>query len=831
MRDLTIKLFFLMLFVSPALVSLAQEPTDQDCLGAITVCQSIYTQSNSYSGTGNYPNEIPTSGACPGNCLSSGEKNDVWYIFTVNSGGNLGFKITPNDLGDDYDWVVYSLNTFDCEDIYSHTGQMQVSCNYSGNPGVTGAMSLTQNDCAYSTANNTNKNGFIPVVEGETYVLNISNYSSSQSGYTLDFGLSTANIYDDVPPEISAIFANDLQCGSTELEFDFTERVLCNSVQPSDFSLTGPGGPYTVTDVYGYTCQQGGDAENHYTLVFDPPIYQSGDYSLNVLSFSFIKDDCGNTSPVQSYPFNVDLNSPTANAGEDIDIPYGTNTVIDGEVSGGSGSFNFDWQPEDKLVDHTVEDPTTVNLIETTTYTMMVEDPSNNCRSADDVVVNIVGGAMSVTLTTDQQSVCSGNSTEISAVPSGGSGSYTYTWTSNPPGINFTSKTITVTPDVTTTYFVEITDGYTTINDQIVITVYPTPLANAGVEQEINFGTWTTLDGSALNGQAPYTYNWSPPDRIEGDITIANPQTSILEANQIYMLHVVDAHGCPGDPSEVTIKVTGSALGAQPFSDPAQICFGQSATLISNVSGGGGGPYTLSWRTADDDSWSGEGESVTVSPTETTTYFLKISDGYTVVDSILYQLQVNQLPEINLIPQGATHEDDVIKVCVRDTVALDAGNAGNPPDGPNGTTYEWSTGWPGRVMIAKTNGNLFDYQSFAVEVENNVTGCVNVDSVSVLFDFKECGTGVAENNITDQPIYLYPNPSNGVFQLQTIDGIKNLEIKIVDLQGRVILEKNYSSIQQGGWIKDIDISQVSDGVYLLKYKADNKSYTQKIIKE
>jgi len=422
MRNLIIKLLFLILFVSSALVSLAQEPTDQDCLGAITVCQSIYTQSNSYSGTGNYPNEIPTTGGCPGNCLTSGEKNDVWYIFTVNSGGNLGFKISPNDLGDDYDWAVYSLNTFDCEDIFSHTAQMQVSCNYSGNPGVTGAMSLTQNNCAYSTANNTNKNGFIPVVEGETYVLNISNYSSSQSGYTLDFGLSTANIYDDVSPEISAIFANDLQCGSTELEFDFTERVLCNSVQPSDFSLTGPGGPYTVTDVYGTTCQQGGEAENHYTLVFNPPIYESGDYSLNVLSFSFIKDDCGNTSPVQSYPFIVDLNSPTADAGEDIDISYGTNTMLDGEVSGGSGSFNFDWQPEDKLVDNTVEDPTTVNLIETTNYTMMVEDPSNNCRSTDDVTVNIVGGAMSVTLITDQQSVCSGNATEINAVPSGGAG-------------------------------------------------------------------------------------------------------------------------------------------------------------------------------------------------------------------------------------------------------------------------------------------------------------------------------------------------------------------------------------------------------------------------
>ena len=233
----------------------AQTPTDQDCLGAITVCQSVYTQANSYSGTGNYPNEIPHPGSCPTNCLNSGEKNDVWYIFTVNTGGNLGFQITPNSPSDDYDWAVYSLNDYNCEDIFTHVGSMQVSCNYSGTPGTTGATLVTGSSCV--GAGGSNKCSFIPVVEGETYVLNISNYSSSQSGYTLDFGLSTANIYDDVPPEIATIYSDDLQCGSSELEFDFSERVLCNSVQASDFSLTGPGGPYTISSVYGYTCQQG----------------------------------------------------------------------------------------------------------------------------------------------------------------------------------------------------------------------------------------------------------------------------------------------------------------------------------------------------------------------------------------------------------------------------------------------------------------------------------------------------------------------------------------------------------------------------------------------
>jgi len=222
-----------------------------------------------------------------------------------------------------------------------------------------------------------------------------------------------------------------------------------------------------------------------------------------------------------------------------------------------------------------------------------------------------------------------------------------------------------------------------------------------------------------------------------------------------------------------------------------------------------------------------DGDNIIVSPDTTTSYFLKITDGYTTVDSILYRLQVNPLPQINLIPEGTNHEGNVIKVCVRDTVAIDAGNEYNPPD----MGYLWSTGWPEQIIVAKTNGNLLDFQSYQVTVTNNVTGCQNADSVSILFDFKECGTGVGENNIANQPLYVYPNPNSGKFQLQTVDGFKKLDIALMDLQGRIIFQKHFSSIKPGGWIKDIDMSKISDGIYLLKYKADNKSYTQKMVKK
>jgi len=84
-----------------SMIGVAQVPTNQDCLGAIAICQNTFTESNAYSGTGNYLNEIDTVSSC----LKSGEKNDVWYTFTVQTSGSLCFTITPNLPSDDYDWA------------------------------------------------------------------------------------------------------------------------------------------------------------------------------------------------------------------------------------------------------------------------------------------------------------------------------------------------------------------------------------------------------------------------------------------------------------------------------------------------------------------------------------------------------------------------------------------------------------------------------------------------------------------------------------------------------------------------------------------------------
>ncbi|MCE2773595.1 MAG: hypothetical protein LW750_09185, partial [Bacteroidetes bacterium] len=182
----------------------AQTPTNQDCLAAIPICQNVYSTQQSYSGTGNYPNEINSNISC----LGTGELNSVWYTFTVQQSGNLNFTITPNNSADDYDWAVYNLTNATCAQIFTNPA-LQVSCNYSatpGNTGPTGASTQTSQGAA-----GTPFNAQIPVQQGQTYVINISNFSSTQFGYTINFGASSAVIFDQIPPQILTV--NNPGCG------------------------------------------------------------------------------------------------------------------------------------------------------------------------------------------------------------------------------------------------------------------------------------------------------------------------------------------------------------------------------------------------------------------------------------------------------------------------------------------------------------------------------------------------------------------------------------------------------------------------------------------
>jgi hypothetical protein len=344
--------FHFSLFTFHASLTHAQTPTVQDCLGAIPVCQEIYVEENSYSGDGNYHNEIyedlPCDGACPGSCLA-GEINSVWYILTVQESGLLRMIIDPVDNDDDYDWAVYDLTDLRCSDIYSNYPQMQRSCNAygqlpNGNTGISTAQGGSSN-C--NNCGGTNKwNADLAVTEGETYVLVVENWSGTTQGYTLDFSASTAIIFDDAKPELAFVLSDGISCSDNEIIFEFSENVLCESVDPTDFQLTGPGDSYTILDVQGEACMVGGEMEKHYTLFLDQPFISSGIYSLQLVPESDVHDACNNVAVADTIVFNLDLGAPVVIDTAIVITPaaYGIN---DGQITGlivnGNEPLSYRW--------------------------------------------------------------------------------------------------------------------------------------------------------------------------------------------------------------------------------------------------------------------------------------------------------------------------------------------------------------------------------------------------------------------------------------------------------------------------------------------------------
>ncbi len=299
---------------------------EQDCNSAIPVCQNIYSTTASYSGFG-ATQEIPGN-----SCLGSNELNSVWYTFTSSTAGNIAFNITPNVLSQDYDFALYNITGTNCSAINSGA-LTPIRCNFSATGGVTGLSASGTNPS--EPASGPNQSTVLATTVGQTYVLIISNYSSSSNGYQLNFTPGTASIFDITPPSLTSVSA---PCGSNVLTLNTSEQVTCASIASNgtDISISGTGGPYTITGASGVNC---GSSTAQITFTITPALTGGGPWVLNAHSGSdgnsFI-DNCGNAMPTTTISFNV---SPA------VPVITGPTTVCKGSTFAlsSSSAVSYTW--------------------------------------------------------------------------------------------------------------------------------------------------------------------------------------------------------------------------------------------------------------------------------------------------------------------------------------------------------------------------------------------------------------------------------------------------------------------------------------------------------
>lgn len=135
-----------------------------------------------------------------GNCLLSGERGSAFYQINIGSNGTLTFDIIPNDwpgapstTSTDYDfalWKTGGSGATNCAAIAS--GAAPVRCNYSF-LGVTGIYTTAGTSPPAYPGFGAAYDAALAVSAGDVYLLEVSNFSNSTSGFTMNFGASPIN--------------------------------------------------------------------------------------------------------------------------------------------------------------------------------------------------------------------------------------------------------------------------------------------------------------------------------------------------------------------------------------------------------------------------------------------------------------------------------------------------------------------------------------------------------------------------------------------------------------------------------------------------------------
>ena len=220
-----------------------------------------------------------TKVACPCHDIDYTDKNPFWYKFTCFTSGTFGFAITPNTASEDYDWQLFDVTGHSINEVYSNPS-LFVACNWSSNPGPTGTWvgGNTGNSLINCQGPSYPNLSQMPVIiQGHNYVLLVSHFSDSQSGYSLSFDGGTASITDTIVPHLSKARAI---CNGTSMTVKLNKKMKCSSVEADggDFVFSSPVS--TIIHETGINCNNGFDTDS-LLLTLNNPV-PPGNYKIYI---------------------------------------------------------------------------------------------------------------------------------------------------------------------------------------------------------------------------------------------------------------------------------------------------------------------------------------------------------------------------------------------------------------------------------------------------------------------------------------------------------------------------------------------------------------------
>ena len=342
--------------------------------------------------------------------------------------------------------------------------------------------------------------------------------------------------------------------------------------------------------------------------------------STTTYSVEVFNNGCSDTDEVVVFVNDI----PTANAGDDVVLNEGESTLLTA-----TGGDSYLWSTG------ATTSSITVSPDSDTTYTVTVT--LNGCESTDQVTV-FINASVNADAGEDVI-ICLGSSTILTAT--GGS---SYQWNTGE-----TTQSIEVSPEMTTTYSVEVFNAAENNSDidEVEVVVNDIPTANAGDDTEICQGSTATL--TAEGGSS---YQWNTGETTQS--IEVSPDTTTTYSVEVFN------NGCSDtDEIEVVVNETPTPNAG------SDLTITEGETVVITATGG----ESYIWNTGETT------PSISVSPLTTTEYSVEViinNCGATdVVIVFVDELSIN-----------ADAGDDVT-ICQGDTATLSASG---------GDSYLWSTG-------------------------------------------------------------------------------------------------------------------------------------------
>ncbi len=723
----------------------AQNLPEQECNGAIPVCQSTYSQANSYSGFGltQELNQLNNG------CLNTNERNDVWYVITVSVSGDLAFTITPNSPSD-YDFALWNITGGGCQTLYN--GLMPVRCDFSGGYLPTG---MSANGGF----------GFQPVLSvnaGETYLLNVSNFSPTQAGYLLSFAASTASIFDNQPPRFVSASTTCGVSGDT-VKVLMSEAILCSSINPngSDFALTPAVPGVNILSAFSPTCTGTSSATLAFNLKLSAPL-PNGTYKLKAQAGSdgnTVFDNCSNAQAVgDSVIFTIGTPPPPV---------Y---NLLRPAQCGRRALYSIT-PPIAGVYTLTIKQGTTTlstftNVSGAKTDTLFPGNYTATLTSAgcsSTVAFTIPPQAPPPTLSFAVTPTCNGGAKgAVTVTPSSTAGVWTYRWATVPVR---TGQTITGLPPGNYTVTATNSLGCVLTGTATVNSVPGFTLGFSQTGASCNGGNDGTATATPNGGSAPYTYVW-------GTNPVQNTQTATGLKAQTYAVIVTDDSGCNVNGSVVVTQP--AILVATATATPATCATASNGTATAAVTGGTA-PYNYDWG-------NGQTAATATGLTAGGTYTVTVTDANGCLDTAVVT-----------IPIGAgisgTFDQTIQPACYGDA---NGSVRYSPTGGTTPYTFAWSNGQTTAVATGLSAGTYSVIATDASGCTRNdtitlaqpapLTATVTADSVSCFGGTNGKAT-VTVNGGTAPYTYLWNTTPAKTTATATglISG--NYDVQVTDLQG------------------------------------------------